>query len=702
MIKELLKFFSSPLQNNQLCEKNLQQNELFLSSLFEAMPHPVFYKDRKGIYIGVNKAFEDFFGAKRDSFLYKSVFDIAPAHLAQVYFDKDNELFERGGIQRYESQVKNAKDEVRDVIFEKSLFYDKDNNILGLIGTILDISLQKKQQQQLEYIAHYDSLTSLPNRLLLSDRMNQAMAQVKRNNKTIAIVYLDLDGFKDINDNYGHNIGDQLLMVLASRMRRILRESDTIARLGGDEFVAILFDQTSCEQNSPSLDRLLVSLATPVYIQDKVLQVSASMGITFYPQHDDIDADQLIRQADQAMYQAKLAGKNRMHIFDTENDRNIRGHHESIEHIQQALIDNEFVLYYQPKVNMRTGQVVGVEALIRWLHPQQGLLPPIDFLPFIETHKLAITIGEWVIAQALNQHQIWLKTGLDISISINIGAIQLQHKDFINTLKNIIQQQGEVRAGALEIEILETSALEDITHISNVLKSCRKMGIEFALDDFGTGYSSLTYLRRLAVKYLKIDQSFVRNMLIDPEDLSILDGVLGLAGSFSRIAIAEGVETIEHGELLLQLGCELAQGYIIARPMLADEIPDWVGNWKSFPSWSTQTIVARDDLPLLYAGVEHKAWIKFIKNYLLGDKRDVSVFESQSCHFGQWLKQKGKAKYASSHVIYTIEELHDNIHILAQQLIDKSSNMDSLQIQKGLDELSQLQERLLQLLSKLL
>ena len=260
------------------------------------------------------------------------------------------------------------------------------------------------------------------------------------------------------------------------------------------------------------------------------------------------------------MYQAKLAGKNRYHMFDADQDISIRCRHESAQDIRRALSKNEFVLYYQPKVNMRTGQVIGAEALIRWQHPDKGLLPPDAFLPVIEDQPLAVELGEWVIDTALIQMVDWRPAGLDIPVSVNVGARQLQQADFVERLRSVLAAHRRVRPGDLELEVLETSALEDLEHVSRVIESCRELGVRFALDDFGTGYSSLTYLKRLSVTQLKIDQSFVRDMLDDPDDLAILDGVLGLATAFRRQPIAEGVETVEHGEMLLQLGCEVAQG----------------------------------------------------------------------------------------------------------------------------------------------
>jgi diguanylate cyclase (GGDEF)-like protein len=448
-----------------------------------------------------------------------------------------------------------------------------------------DVTARRQAEAHVAKLAYFDSLTSLPNRVLLADRLQQAMAQAQRRQLQLAVAYLDLDGFKAINDRHGHQTGDQVLITLALRMKEALREGDTLARLGGDEFVAVLIDLDDTQASVPLLNRLLAAAALPVQVGELSLQVSASLGVTFYPQAQGIEADQLLRQADQAMYQAKLAGKNRYQIFDAAQDSSLRSHHESREHIRLALTQGEFVLHYQPKVNMRTGKIIGAEALIRWQHPEKGLLAPATFLPVIEDHPLAVAVGEWVMNAALTQVESWHAIGLDLPVSVNIGARQLQQGDFVARLQGILAAHPQVRPSCIELEVLETSALQDMAQVSRVIEDCAQLGVMFALDDFGTGYSSLTYLKRLKVSSLKIDQSFVRDMLDDPDDLAILQGVIGLALAFKREVIAEGVETAAHGAALLRLGCELAQGYGIARPMPADQLPAWAATWRPDVSW---------------------------------------------------------------------------------------------------------------------
>ena len=362
------------------------------------------------------------------------------------------------------------------------------------------------------------------------------------------------------------------------------------------------------------------------------------------------------------MYQAKLAGKNCYHIFDIELDRSIRGQHETLADIKHGMDEGEFVLYYQPKVNMRSGAVIGAEALIRWKHPKKGLLSPLTFLPVIEGNILNIKLGEWVLDTALADMEMWHGAGLDIPVSVNISGHHLQQANFIDRLCTILATHTNIMPGDLDLEVLETNALEDLNRVSQVIKSCAKIGVFFALDDFGTGYSSLTYLKRLPVTLLKIDQSFVRGVLDDRDDLAILESVIALASAFNRQVIAEGVETPEHGERLLQLGCELAQGFGIARPMLGSELPGWSSAWRPDTAWIDLAPLSHDDLPMLYASVEHRAWIVAIERYLKGASDAPPQLEHHQCRFGIWLDNCQSHRVAEPYlteIVYQHVQLHD-------------------------------------------
>ncbi len=474
-----------------------------------------------------------------------------------------------------------------------SVVFDPEGVAQFGIAVVQDISEKKQASLLIERMTYSDQLTGLANRALLGDRMQQAMTVARRRGRMVAVVFLDLDGFKAVNDLHGHVVGDLLLRALASRMKEGLRDGDTLARMGGDEFVAVFLDLQDTQAGAPMLSRLLSVTSQPVKIGELSLQLSASLGVTFYPQAEEVDADQLLRQADQAMYQAKLAGKNRFHVFDAERDRDARGHHASLERIRLALQNREFVLHYQPKVNMRTRAVVGVEALIRWAHPTEGLLSPAQFLPLIENHRLIVEIGDWVIYQALTQLTLWQAEGVHLPISVNVSAMQIQQADFLDRLQSVMAAFPTLQPHSLQLEILETSALDDIDQVARFIAQCDALSVDFSLDDFGTGYSSLTYLKRLPIPIVKIDQSFVRDMLKDRDNVHILDGILWIMRQLRRTVIAEGVETLEHGRALMDLGCELAQGYGIGRPMPVDQVPPWIQRWQDDADWQEVALVPR-------------------------------------------------------------------------------------------------------------
>jgi diguanylate cyclase (GGDEF)-like protein len=396
----------------------------------------------------------------------------------------------------------------------------------------------------------------------------------------MAVCYLDLDGFKSINDSMGHAAGDQVLIEVTRRIENTIRGGDTVARLGGDEFVVLLLELDKGEECVTTLERLLEAIIQPFNVNNQLSVISASIGVSMYPL-DDEDPDTLLRHADQAMYVAKQSGKNRFYIYDPALDRRARDQHEFLKSIRQGLEQGQFELYYQPKVNLRTKELVGAEALIRWRHPERGLLPPGDFLRQIENTDLDIEIGEWVTITALAQANYWRKNGLDIEISVNITGYHLESPGFAEKIKEMLARYPEMSPGKLQIEVLETVALSDITIVREVIEACRNLGVSFALDDFGTGYSSLSYLSNLPVDVLKIDQSFVRDMLEDKGDMAIIQGIIALARAFDRTTVAEGIETDNHYRILLDMGCELGQGYYIGKPMPAEELANWLENFCS-------------------------------------------------------------------------------------------------------------------------
>lgn len=548
----------------------------------------VFAHSREGVFItgpdrvviDVNEAYTEITGNPRESMIRRII------RFSEAGDEEDILRISREqGFWSGEFWSRKASGESFACVLTISSVFNERRQLTHYVGVFSDITALKEQEQRLRRLAHFDPLTGLPNRVLLADRLHQSMALAGRQRTRLALAYIDLDGFKAINDAHGHKAGDDLLVDVARRMRDVLRDQDTLARLGGDEFVALIVNSPGRDLVEGLLQRLLGAAAEVIIVGGARLQVSASIGVAFYPQQEDLDADQLLRQADQAMYLAKQTGRNRYFVFDHEQERSIRSLHAKLEHVKAALDRGEFVLYYQPKVNMTTGVVVGAEALVRWQHPEHGLLPPSAFLPLMAGHPLLLQLGDWVLEEALRQHQLWREQGYNVPVAVNVDSEQLASDHFMTQIRHLMERYPAMEPGALTLEILETSALENLGKTADIIRQCKTLGIIFAVDDFGTGYSSLNYLKQLPAAELKIDQSFVRGMRDDPDNLAILDGVIALSRAFRRNVIAEGVETEEHGIMLIKLGCFLGQGYFIARPMPAADLPVWLASWQVPEAW---------------------------------------------------------------------------------------------------------------------
>lgn len=534
--------------------------------------------------IDVNPAFTRITGYTRDEALGKSPALLSSGRQSPSFYREMWQCIRATGQWTGEIWNRRKNGEIYAQLLSVSAVTGGDGVVQHYIGMFADISQLKAHEEELNRIAHYDPLTGAPNRRLLVDRLALAIARSNRNGLLLAVCYLDLDGFKSINDRYGHSVGDKLLVGVTDNLKLVLRSEDTLARLGGDEFMLLLADIGSPQECALILDRILGSASETLEVDGHTVAVSASIGVSLYPQ-DHSDVDTLIRHADQAMYVAKDAGKNRFHLFDPESDRKAQEHRQQVDRLVVALEREEFCLHYQPQVDLLSGHILGVEALIRWQHPELGLLSPADFLPYIEGSKLECPVGNWVLRTALRQTQQWQAQGIAVNVGVNVSARHLLSAEFQEDLRQALAMYPSVCAECLELEILESTAIEDIAVAASVLYECRAMGVRLALDDFGTGYSSLTYLRKLPFDLLKIDQSFVRDMLRDPEDRSIVEGVIRLATAFNRSVIAEGVETLEHGAALLQLGCRLVQGYGIARPMAPERFAEWSVRWQNGQIW---------------------------------------------------------------------------------------------------------------------
>lgn len=555
------------------------------ANVFDHAQDGIFITDKAFKIVDVNESFTKITGYIKEAVLNHKPVELGFGFQDPEYFDKAEKSLKVKSTCRGEVWNLHADGNVYASWLDVFPVTDTNGAVTHYVGIFSDITEVKVQQKNLEHMAYHDPLTQLPNRTLFSDRLKSALQSVDVEKETLVICYFDLDGFKPVNDSLGHEAGDKLLVELAKRVRNALREQDTVARLGGDEF-AILFNVQSKEACLNKLDQILALISQPYHIDGETLnQVSASIGYTLYPE-DLSEPDTLLRHADHAMYYVKVHGRGFHYQFDS-NVSKINGTQlQEKDAIKQALTNGELTLYYQPKVNMHLGTVSGAEALIRWNHPTRGLVPPSEFIPVIEKDiDATIALGEWVVDASLKQIEVWQKQGLDIKVSVNISPKHMVQANFAVRLEEILAQNETVSPKALELEITETAVIDDIEQVANTIKKCREIGISFALDDFGVGYSSLSYLRRLPVEAIKIDRSFVRDMLEDTDDLALVSSVISLGNSFGLDVVAEGVESAEHGVALMGLGCQYAQGYGISKPIMADDFSSWVKAYLPDPSW---------------------------------------------------------------------------------------------------------------------
>ncbi len=603
------------LQRRQRAQQAAEQRLKLHATVFDNAYDGITLTDAQGRIVDVNPAFSRITGYSRAEVIGRYPSMMQSGRHDRAFYDAMWRRILETGNWNGEIWNRNKQGEVYPELLSISAIRDAQGEVSNFVAVFADIRHLKAQEKQLARLAYYDALTGLPNRVLLADRLQQAVARARHRGTALAVCYMDLDGFKPVNDHHGHAAGDLALVQVARSLQAALQPEDTVARTGGDEFV-LLVERADTAGCRTMLHQVVDAAARPVAVGGSLLTLTASIGVTFFP-HDAAEPETLLRHADQAMYRAKQSGGGRFHVFDADDDRHARdvGHHA--QRLRRAIQAGELVLHYQPKVDMRRGRVLGAEALVRWQHPERGLLPPAAFLPLLEDDALTIELGDWVIDQALAQAGAWARTGLRLPVSVNVASVQLQSPDFVRKLGMALARHPDA-AGLLGLEVLETTSLDDLVKASTVIECCRAMDVEVAIDDFGTGYSSLTYLKRLPARTIKLDQSFVRDMLEDSDNLVIAHSVIGLALALERQVVAEGVESEAHGRLLLQLGCDQAQGYGVARPMPAADLPAWVGQWQPPAAWRHCAALqwGEDVYPLLLAEVQARSHMQQMRHVL--------------------------------------------------------------------------------------
>ena len=560
--------------------RHIKASEQRLNTILDSVEAYIYIKDPQLNYQYANSKVCELFGRPHEQVVGHSDEDFFDAATAANLHSNDLRVLQLGErVEREEINRSLDGSTERTFLSVKLPLRHPDGSIYALCGISTDISEHKRNLEQIHQLAFYDTLTGLPNRRLLLDRLQHALAQRARNKKEGALLFIDLDNFKDLNDTLGHDMGDRLLQQVAQRLQQHVREQDTLARLGGDEFVLMVEDlsldcDTAIQQLDSVTQKIIHTLTTPYTLRGRSYSSTASIGVALFSD-DHSTVDELLKRADLAMYEAKSAGRNTLRFFNPRMQAEVSARASLENDLRQSLRDRLFVLHYQPKVNQH-GELFGVEALVRWHHPLRGLVMPDTFIPLAESTGLILPLGRWILYSACRQLVAWAQQPAmqDICLAINVSARQFHHPDFVEDVLAALSETG-ANPARLELELTESQLVEDVEAMIAKMTQLRAHGVCFSLDDFGTGYSSLNYLKRLPLDCLKIDQSFVHDLLSAPSDAAIVRTIIALGSNLNLQVIAEGVESREQRDALLRLGCHNFQGYLFGKPTTPEHLERW-------------------------------------------------------------------------------------------------------------------------------
>ncbi|MDE1546442.1 EAL domain-containing protein [Dechloromonas agitata] len=541
--------------------------------LLDSVPDPAWLRDRNGVFVAVNAAYLRFCGKSRAEVIGKKVYDVWPARMAAIFSARDEQILASGEAIQAEGSHPTAGGTMRHYEYELTPLHDKSGGISGVAGFARDVTERQEAADRILFLLGHDTLTTLPNRLALQSTMAHAVAEGRSRNTLIALLLLDLDHFKGLNDTLGPGVGDRILFEVAGRLKESVQEKDTVSRQSGDEFAILINDCGNVSMVALIAERLLASIRRPLLLDGHDIALSACIGISIYPEDGD-DVEALLKNADTALHAAKAVGRDSYRFFEAEMN-SVIGERLRLEHdLRQALARRELFLDYQPQYDAGDGRMLGVEALLRWRHPQQGLISPASFIPIAEETGLIVSIGEWVLDEACRQNAAWLAAGCGpLVVAVNLSALQITQAGLSATVSAALRRHA-LPPALLELEITESVLMRDTDRALEVLSDLRRIGIKVSIDDFGTGYSSLNYLKRLPLDKLKIDRSFIRDLPRDANDVAITQAIIAISSKLGLAVIAEGVETREQFEFLRNNGCNQIQGFYFSRPRPPQEIID--------------------------------------------------------------------------------------------------------------------------------